>query len=61
MMLKTIEGVYHTGEPKSIDLQSRGLDARQIRELRARFSTIADDWDEPEMSLYDNYDTAKAN
>jgi hypothetical protein len=42
-------------EPKSIDLHSRGLDARQIRELRARFSTIADDWDDPEMNLYDDY------
>jgi hypothetical protein len=45
-------------EPKSIDLRSRGLDARQINELRARFSIIAADWDDPEMSLYDDYHMA---
>jgi len=47
-------------ESKSIDLRSRGMDTHQIRELRAKFSTIAEDWNDPEMSVYDDYDAAKA-
>ena len=43
-----------------VDLRSRGINEKQAAELRARFETFAEDWDSPEMSIYDNYDAAKA-
>ena len=45
--------------PAAIDLRARGIDERQARELRARMATFADDWDSPEMDVYDDYDAAK--
>ena len=44
----------------SVDLASRGLDAEAARELRARLETFAEDWDSPEMAVYDHYDANKA-
>ena len=44
-----------------IDLKSQGIDRDQAQVLRASLSTFSDDWDRPEMSVYDNYDVAKAN
>ena len=44
----------------SIDLQACGIDKAQAADLRARLATFAEDWESPEMSLYDNYDAAKA-
>lgn len=44
-----------------IDLKSQGIDRDQAQVLRASLSTFSDDWDRPEMSVYDNYDAAKAN
>jgi len=29
--------------------------------LRARLATFAEEWNAPEMDIYDNYDAAKAN
>lgn len=46
--------------PGSIDLRERGIDEIQAADLRARFSTFAEDWENPEMSIYDNYDEEKA-
>ena len=43
-----------------IDLRTRGMNEEQAAELRARLATFAEDWDSPEMSIYDNYDAAKA-
>ena len=43
-----------------IDLRSRGLDEADAAELRARLTSFAEDWDSPEMSIYDDYDAAKA-
>ena len=43
-----------------IDLRSRGIDAAQAAEIRAKFATFAEDWDDPEMDIYDNYDAAKS-
>jgi hypothetical protein len=42
-----------------IDLQARGIDETEAGELRARLLPFAEDWDSPEMSIYDNYDAAK--
>jgi len=44
-----------------IDLESRGIDTEQAKVLRASLASFSDDWDSPEMSIYDNYDAAKAN
>ncbi len=46
--------------PGSIDLRERGIDEAQAANLRARFTTFAEDWESPEMSIYDNYDEEKA-
>lgn len=44
-----------------IDLSARGIDETQAADLRARLTTFAEDWDSPEMDVYDNYDAAKTN
>ena len=45
----------------AIDLQARGFDEAQAAQLRAQLASFAEDWDSPEMDIYDNYDAAKAN
>ncbi len=47
-------------EEPTVDLQVRSIDQAEAADLRARLSTFAEDWDSPEMSIYDNYDAAKA-
>ncbi len=39
-----------------IDLRSHGIDANQAREIRESLASFADDWDAPEMDVYDLYD-----
>jgi len=48
-------------EPNSVDLWARGINEAQAADLRARLATFAEDWNSPEMDIYDNYDAAKAN
>lgn len=36
-----------------IDLEVRGISRRQALELRERLAGFAEDWDSPEMELYD--------
>ncbi len=54
---------YRRSDPPShsIDLQKRGIDKAQAADLRERLATFAEDWENPEMSIYDNYDAAKSN
>ena len=47
-------------EPNAIDLRARGIDDAQAADLRARLAAFAEDWEGPEMSVYDNYDVTKA-
>lgn len=47
--------------PKGVDLRSHGIDAAAAAELRGRLATFADDWNHPDMDVYDDYDAAKAN
>ena len=47
-------------ETNFIDLQTRGINETQAAELRAQLGTFAEEWNSPEMGLYDNYDAAKA-
>lgn len=37
-----------------------GLDLRQLADLRSRLSQFAEDWDSPEMEIYDDYDAYKS-
>ena len=74
-MIKIIEGVYRNGKielpevPGDIRDETRvfvtfvepGIDAlARARELRARLTTFAEDWESPDMDIYDNYDFAKS-
>jgi hypothetical protein len=40
-------------ESKDVDLQSRGINEAQAGDLRARLKTVAEDWERPEASIYD--------
>ena len=46
-------------KPNWIDLHARGISETQAAMLRAQLALFAEDWDSPEMSIYDDYDTAK--
>lgn len=48
------------GTVGSIDLRERGIDEVQAAEIRARLASFAEDWESPEMDVYDNYDEEKA-
>jgi len=43
-----------------IDLRKRGIDEAHAADLRGRLSTFAEDWDSPEMDIYDDYDASKS-
>ena len=43
-----------------VDLAAHGIDRSQAEILRNNLATFADDWNSPEMSIYDNYDAAKS-
>jgi len=40
-------------EIKEINLSERGIGKNQAAELKTRFSSIAEDWNRPEMDVYD--------
>ncbi len=46
-------------EPRTIDLRAEGIDEKQAADLRARLATFVEDWESPEMDVYDDYDGAK--
>ena len=48
------------GTVGTIDLRERGIDEAQAAEMRARLASFAEDWESPEMDVYDNYDEEKA-
>ena len=43
-----------------VDLKSQGMNREQAEVLRASLSTFSEDWNSPEMSIYDNYDAAQS-
>jgi len=47
-------------EAGSEDLRSRGIGRTRAAELRTRLGAFAEDWDSPEMDVYNNYDAAHA-
>ena len=58
-VLVTFISSKKTGTP--IDLQSRGIDRIHAANLRARLAAFAEDWESPEMGVYDDYDAAKSS
>jgi hypothetical protein len=36
-----------------VDLRERGIDESQAADLRRRLAAFAEDWDRPEMAVYD--------
>ncbi len=42
-----------------VDLADQGIDRSQSEILRNNLATFADDWNSPEMNIYDNYDVNK--
>jgi hypothetical protein len=48
---RVIVTFLHT--PGSVDLQSRGIDLEQAKDLRARLRSFAEDWERSDMAAYD--------
>ena len=46
-------------ETKGVSLRERGIDEAQAAELRARLAAFAEDWDSPEMAIYDDYEAVR--
>ena len=40
-------------QTREINLQQRGIGKVQAAELRAKLNTMAEDWNQPEMDVYD--------
>jgi len=40
-------------DASSVDLAARGIDEQHAADLRQRLKPFADDWDRPEMDVYD--------
>jgi hypothetical protein len=43
---------------RDVDLAAQGINPEQARILQANLATFADDWNSPEMDIYDDYDAA---
>jgi hypothetical protein len=39
--------------PEQIDLREKGIDESQAADLRHRLASFTEDWDRPEMAVYD--------
>ncbi|MCH8224927.1 MAG: hypothetical protein IIC97_03555 [Chloroflexi bacterium] len=46
--------------PTSVDLPTRGIDEAQAADLRGRLASFIEEWESPDMDLYDDYDSAIA-
>ncbi len=44
-----------------MDLRREGISRKQAAKIRAGFETFAEDWDVPEMDIYDRYDSVVRN
>ncbi len=44
-----------------VDLQKRGIDPAQAAVLQAQLAAFVEDWESPEMNVYDNYDEVKSD
>ncbi len=46
--------------PSSVDLPARGIDEAQAADLRGRLASFVEEWESPDMDLYDDYDSANS-
>jgi hypothetical protein len=44
----------------SVESSGESLDLLQLADLRSRLSQFAEEWDSPEMEIYDAYDAHKS-
>lgn len=44
-----------------VDLESHSISAAEAADLRASLLPFAEEWDSPEMDVYDDYDRVKAS
>ncbi len=64
-LLKSVETVNKTKvlitflENTDVELKTLGIDESAASELRAKFATF-EDWNDPEMDVYNDYDNARA-
>ncbi len=40
-------------QPRDVDLRANGISEEQAGELRSKLSVMAEDWERPEMAVYD--------
>jgi hypothetical protein len=45
--------------PNYVDLRARGIGQEQAADLRSRLGVFIEEWESPEMDIYDDYDGAK--
>lgn len=48
-------------EGSARDLRARGIDAARAAELRGKLRAFTEDWDSPEMEIYDDYEAARSH
>lgn len=48
-----------TQEENLINLRAHGVDEQQAAELQSRLSSFAEEWNSPEMNIYNDYDNHK--
>lgn len=46
--------------PDTIDLPTRGIDEAQAADLRGHLASFIEEWESPDIDLYDDYDSAIA-
>ncbi|PSQ89598.1 MAG: hypothetical protein BRD45_02620 [Bacteroidetes bacterium QS_8_64_10] len=44
---------------KAVDLRARGIDETQAATLRTQLAPFAEDWNDPDMAIYDDYDARR--
>ena len=47
-------------DSSAIDLEMHGMNQAKAAELRSRLEAFAEEWESPEVDVYDDYDSAKA-
>jgi uncharacterized UPF0146 family protein len=48
-------------DSNDVDLADHAINVSQAQTLRNSLSTFVDDWNSPEMSIYDNYDAIRSH
>ena len=45
--------------PGYVDLEERGISEETAARIRAQLASFSEEWDSPEMDIYDDYDNAR--